>query len=58
MQGYGRGDQLINVNIWTPKKLNAEEKKLMEKMRTLENFQPAPDKSEKGFFERMKDLFE
>jgi len=58
VQGYGKGDQLINVNIWTPKQVNAEEKEMLEKMRTLPNFQPAPDKSEKGFFERMKDLFE
>lgn len=58
VQGYGKGDQLINVNIWTPKKLNAEEKKMMEQMREMPNFQPAPDKSEKGFFERMKDFFE
>ena len=58
VQSYGKGDQLINVNIWTPKQLNAEEKKLMEKLRTMENFKPNPGKSEKGFFERMKDYFE
>ncbi len=58
VQGYGKGDQLVNVNIWTPKQLNAEEKEIMERMRSLPNFQPAPDKSEKGFFERMKDFFE
>ena len=58
VQGYNKGDQLINVNIWTPKKLNDEEKKLLEKMRGLPNFKPAPGKDEKGFFERMKDFFE
>ena len=58
VQGYGKGDLLINVNLWTPKAINAEEKELLERMRTLPNFQPAPDKSEKGFFERMKDFFE
>ncbi len=58
VQGYGKGDQLINVNIWTPKQVSADEIEMLEKMRTLPNFQPAPDKSEKGFFERMKDLFE
>ena len=57
VQGYGQGDQLINVNIWTPKKLNDEEKAILEKMRTLPNFDPAPGKSEKGFFDRMKDYF-
>ena len=57
VQAYGKGDQLINVNIWTPKKLNDEEKALLEKMKTLPNFKPDPGKSEKGFFERMKDYF-
>lgn len=58
VQSYGTGDQLINVNIWTPKKLNAEETELMEKLRDMPNFKPAPGKEEKGFFERMKDYFQ
>ncbi len=57
VQNYGKGDQLIHVNIWTPKKLDDDEKKMMEKMRKLENFIPQPGKSDKGFFERMKDYF-
>jgi molecular chaperone DnaJ len=57
VQGYGKGDQLIHVNVWTPKKLNDEERKILEKMRDMPNFQPQPGKSEKGFFERMKDFF-
>lgn len=57
VQSYGTGDQLIHVNVWTPKKLNAEEKALMEKLRKMSNFQPNPGKSDKGFFERMKDYF-
>lgn len=58
VQGYKKGDQLINVNIWTPKKLNDKEKELLEKMREMQAFKPAPGKDEKGFFERMKDFFE
>lgn len=57
VQAYGTGDQLIHVNIWTPKQLNKEEKALLEKMRGMPNFQPDPGKEEKGFFERMKDYF-
>lgn len=57
VQGYNKGDQLINVNIWTPKALNDEERKILERIKTMPNFQPAPDKSEGGFFERMKDMF-
>jgi molecular chaperone DnaJ len=58
VQAYGRGDQLIHVNIWTPKKLNDDEKKILEKLRDSANFQPKPGKSDKGFFERMKDYFQ
>lgn len=57
VQAYGKGDQLIHVNIWTPKKLTDDEKKMMEKLRTMDNFIPQPGKSDKGFFERMKDYF-
>ena len=57
VQSYGRGDQLIYINIWTPKKLSEEEKKMMEKLMSSPNFKPQPSKTEKGFFERMKDYF-
>ncbi|MEM9545675.1 MAG: molecular chaperone DnaJ [Bacteroidota bacterium] len=57
VQSYGRGDQLININIWTPKKLNDEERKLLEKLKDMPNFKPDPGKNEKGFFDRMKDYF-
>ena len=58
LQGYGRGDQLINVNVWTPKNLTSEEKALLEKMRGMPSFDPKPGKNEKGFFQRMKEIFE
>ena len=57
VQSYGYGDQLIHVNIWTPKTLTKEEAELMEKLKGMENFKPSPGKSDKGFFERMKDYF-
>ena len=57
VQSYGVGDLLINANIWTPKKIDDKERKLLEKMRDMPNFKPQPGKSEKGFFERMKDYF-
>jgi len=55
INGYGAGDQLIYVQVWTPKKLTAEEKAKLESLRNSPNFQPHPDNSEKGFFERMKE---
>lgn len=58
VQEYGRGDQLININIWTPRDLTAEEKAILEKLRHAPNFQPNPTKEDKGFFERMKEMFQ
>ena len=55
---YGRGDLLVNVNVWTPQHLSSEEKKLMEKLRDAENFKPNPGKNEKGFYEKMKEFFQ
>lgn len=57
VNGYETGDQLIYVNVWTPKKLTADEKAKLESLRESPNFQPHPDANEKGFFERMKEYF-
>ncbi|MDW3195385.1 MAG: molecular chaperone DnaJ [Cytophagales bacterium] len=57
LEGYGKGDQLIHVNVWTPQELTKEEKEKLESMRDSENFQPNPSKSDKSFFERMKEYF-
>ncbi len=57
VQSYNKGDLLVNINIWTPQELNKEEKEILEKLRTSENFRPQPTGKEKGFFERMKEMF-
>lgn len=57
LNGYGRGDQIIEVNVWTPQHLTDEETKILEQLRDKPNFQPNPSKSEKNFFERMRDMF-
>jgi molecular chaperone DnaJ len=57
VNSYEVGDQLIYVNVWTPKKLTSEERAKLESLRDSPNFQPQPDGSEKGFFERMKEYF-
>ncbi len=58
VNGYGRGDLLVNVNVWIPKSMSKEEMKIFEKFKDSESFTPAPDKNDKGFFERMKGYFE
>ncbi|MCU0449136.1 MAG: molecular chaperone DnaJ [Bernardetiaceae bacterium] len=57
VNGYQTGDQLVHVNIWTPKNLSKEERAMLEKLRESPNFKPNPGKEEKGFFERVRDMF-
>lgn len=57
VNGYGRGDLLVCVNVWVPKSLTREEKELLQKLDASPNFQPNPTKQERGFFDKMKDLF-
>jgi len=57
INGYGAGDLLVHVNVWTPKELNKEQRAFFEKMQGDENFEPKPEKSDKSFFEKVKDMF-
>lgn len=57
INGYGSGDLLVHVNVWTPKTLNKEQKEFFVKMQNDENFVPSPEKSDKSFFEKVKDMF-
>lgn len=57
VNGYGTGDLLVHVNVWTPKKLNKEQQQFFEKMLEDSNFTPKPEKSDKSFFEKVKDMF-
>ena len=57
VDSYGNGDMLININVWTPKQLTKEERALLEKLRGAANFEPDVDHQEKGFFEKVRDMF-
>ncbi|MGV3761872.1 DnaJ C-terminal domain-containing protein, partial [Parapedobacter sp.] len=58
VNSYHKGDQLVYVNVWTPKALSSEEKELLERLRNSPNFKPQPGRNEKTFFERIKEYFE
>lgn len=58
VNGYGKGDLLVKINVWVPKNLNREEKKTMEELNKSDNFAPDPSNAEKTFFKRMRDMFE
>jgi molecular chaperone DnaJ len=58
LQRHGQGDLFVHINVWTPKKVSKEEREMLEKMKNSENFKPSPDKNDKSFFSRMKDMFQ
>jgi len=57
VNSYEKGDQLVHVNVWTPQHLSAEEKTMLEKLSHSQNFKPNPDKTEKSFFDKMREMF-
>jgi molecular chaperone DnaJ len=57
INSYGSGDLLVHVNVWTPKTLNKEQKQFFENALNDDNFTPHPEKSDKSFFEKVKDMF-
>ena len=59
LNGTGRGDQMIRVHVWTPRDLDDEERKVLEKLRDRPHFQPNPtdEETEKSFFRRIRDVF-
>lgn len=58
LNGYSKGDQLVQVKVWTPQQLTEEERKAFEKMKDSPNMEPGEEaKKEKSFFEKIKDAF-
>jgi molecular chaperone DnaJ len=57
VNSYQKGDQLVHINVWTPQNVNAEEKTMLEKFNHSPNFKPHPDKSEKSFFDKVREMF-
>ncbi len=57
INSYEKGDQLIHVNIWTPQHISSEEKAMLEKMGRSQNFEPNPEKNEKSFFDKVREMF-
>jgi molecular chaperone DnaJ len=57
VNSYEKGDQLIQINVWTPQHISSEEKDMLEKLSTSKNFIPSPEKNEKSFFDKVRDMF-
>jgi molecular chaperone DnaJ len=57
VNGYGNGDLLVYIQVWTPKKIDKNEKELLEKLKSSPNFKPNPEKEDRNFFDRMRKIF-
>ena len=57
VNSYEKGDQLVHVNVWTPQHVSSEEKAMLDKLNSSPNFKPNPDKSDKSFFDKMREIF-
>lgn len=57
INNYEKGDQLINVNVWTPQNLSKEEKVMLDKLNQSPNFKPDINKSDKSFFDKIREAF-
>ena len=58
VNSYEKGDQLVHVNIWTPQHVSPEEKAMLDKLSQSSNFTPNPDKNQKSFFDKMREMFQ
>ena len=57
LNGYGRGDLLVNIQVWTPQNVTRDEARIIEKLKESDSFTPKPDKNDRNLFERMKNFF-
>jgi len=59
LNGYGKGDQLVRVNVWVPSKLNAKEKELLKELSSQQHMTPTEEdrKHSKSFFSKVRDAF-
>ena len=57
VNGYGRGDILVVVDITIPASLSKDERKLVEKLSEQPSFKQAAKVEDQNIFERMKNFF-
>ena len=57
VHGRGTGDLHVHVAVWTPTNLSKDEKAALEALRESPGLQPKPTAKDKGFFERVKEMF-
>lgn len=56
-EGYGTGDELINIMVYIPENLNSEEKAIFERLQTSENIKPN-ENTKNRIFSNLRHIFE
>jgi molecular chaperone DnaJ len=57
IEGYGTGDLMVHISVWTPKNISSDQRKFFEKMQEDPNFNPQPGRGDKSFFDKVKEMF-
>lgn len=57
LNSNGKGDQLVRVHVYVPRKLSGPEKELLQQMRDLKGFTPSDRAESRSFFSRIFDSF-
>ncbi len=57
INGYHTGDLLVNITVWTPQNFSKDEEEILDRLRHSPNFEPQPTAKDKGFFQRVKEMF-
>ena len=57
VNSYRTGELIVNVNVWTPKKLSKDEEVMMKTLLESENFKPKPTANDKSVFDKIRDFF-
>ena len=57
VQRYGTGDFFVHLHVYTPTTVSKEEREILEKLKQSDNFDPYKAQKDKGFFSRMRDMF-
>lgn len=57
IEGYGKGDMFIHINVWTPQELTASQREFFENQIANGEMMAEPSGKEKTFFDKVRDLF-
>ena len=57
LQGFGRGDHRVLVNVRVPRRLTDEQRRLLERVRAVGRRRDLPADDDEGFFDKLKSAF-